>query len=237
MEPILLESCENRNSDLQRTGPSIFHHTALTLHLVWPEARAGVSRLASSHQSQHPGRLAGWPAGSNDSGPSLQSHYTPCRRLRLLTLQRQYPLLLVLFSSYFDLSSPPCPLQRRSPESGQLDPYSWKNLLLTKPSEDGCPRPAVPVNRPAEEPRTYSTDAGYSVPVSREGADLARPATARTPASEDRLTTMVKSMRLHEAGPATTAQAGGCVPSYSYRAPGCRQWPQPHGLCWSDAAR
>lgn len=109
MEPILLEGCENRNSDLQRTGPSIFHHTALTLHLVWPEARAGVSRLASSHQSQHPGRLAGWPAGSNDSGPSLQSHYTPCRRLRLLTLQRQYPLLLVLYSSYFDLSSPPLP--------------------------------------------------------------------------------------------------------------------------------
>lgn len=144
------------------------------------------------------GRLAGWLKRLRPVSPV--SHHAA--GLGFLPCRDSTRSSCFFCSSYFDFSFF-SPLQRRSPEIGQFEPYSWNNLLLTKRSEDGCPRLVVPVNQPVEEPRAYSTDAGYCVPVSREVADLARAATARTPASEDRSASLVKSLRLPEAGAAT----------------------------------
>lgn len=212
MESLRLESCENRIRPATNWALHLPSHSADPASCLAGSKGGGVEigELTSISTPRTAGRLAGWLKRLRPVSPVSLLCTLPCRRLRLLALQGQYPLILFFSSSLFFFSSfyfyfcfCPSPLQRVSPEFGLFKPYLWKNLLLTKRSEHGCLRPVVPVNRPAEEPRAYSTDAGYCVPVSRGGADLARPATARTPESEDRSVSQVKSMRLHEAGPAT----------------------------------
>ena len=69
MQSMFFESCENRKLDLQRTGPSISPHTALTLHLVCVTeamlcgSKGGGFEIGELTSISTPGRLAGWPTG------------------------------------------------------------------------------------------------------------------------------------------------------------------------------
>ncbi|KAH8785985.1 hypothetical protein F5883DRAFT_536643 [Diaporthe sp. PMI_573] len=141
---------------------------------------------------------------------------------------RPVPALLFVFSFSFFPSSNAGP-----PLFGLLELYFGKDRHLTKSPGDGCPRPVMPVNRLADEPRSCSTNAACCVPVSRDRADLAGPATARTPAGGDRPASLVTPIRQREAEPATSYTGRPVCSVQCAVCPCWQQWLQRRGLCLS----
>lgn len=108
---------ESRKSDRYRINPSISHHTALTLHLVWDTvampcgSKSGDFEIGELTSISSPGRLVGSSAGSEESGSSSSSP--------LLGDSPDSPFCFPFSNAHPSLSGPFEPLLREEPASHQ----------------------------------------------------------------------------------------------------------------------